>query len=80
MTNSINSKYNFYPLIVYYIVTEERASFADIMSHVEKTVGEKVDPNAVFSAVSKLVEYNILKLNEDTTGTFSLRDWKLQQE
>ena len=80
MANSINEKYNFNPLIVHYVVTEERASFVDIMRYAEKTVGEKVDPNAVFSAVSKLVEYNILKLNEDTTGTFSLRDWKLQQE
>jgi len=80
MTNSVEEKYNFYPLIIHCIVTEQQASLADIMRYVEKTVGEKVDPNAVFSAVSKLVEYNILKLNEDTTGTFSLRDWKLQQE
>ena len=77
MTNGPGEKYNFYPLVVHCIVTEERASFGEIVKYVENTIGEKVDPNAVFPIVSKLVEYNILKLNEDTTGTFSLRDWKM---
>ena len=72
-------EYNFYPLIVRFVVTEERGSFPDIIKYVEKAVGEKVDPNVVFLATSKLVEFNILKINEDTTGTFSLRDWKLYQ-
>jgi hypothetical protein len=72
------TKYNFYPLVVNCVVKEERVSFADIMKYVQKAVGEKVDPNAVFSVVSKLVENNILKINEDTTGTFSLRDWKVE--
>jgi hypothetical protein len=75
-----SEKLNFYPLIVHCIITEERPSFSDILKYVTKTVGTKVDPNEVFSALSKLVEYNILKLNEDTTGTFSLQDWKLSQE
>lgn len=79
MENSAEEKYNFYPLVVHFIVEEERASLADIMGYVEKTIGEKIDPNTVFAVVSKLVEYNILKLNEDTSGTFSLREWKLQR-
>jgi hypothetical protein len=71
-----NQKLNLYPLIVHCIVEEERSSFADVLKYVEKNVGKKVDPSAVFSTLSKLVEYNILKLNEDTTGTFSLQDWQ----
>lgn len=73
-------KLNFYPLIVHCIITEERASYADILKYVTKTIGTKPDPNEVFSVLSKLVEHNILKLNEDTTGTFSLQNWKLNQE
>ena len=80
MVNSDDSKFNLFPLIVHFIVTEERASFHDILMQVEKTTGRKFDPTTVFSVVSKLVEYKILKLNEDTTGTFSLQDWKLQEE
>jgi hypothetical protein len=72
-----DEKLNLYPLIVHCVISEERASFSDILKYVEKTVGNKVNPNAVFSALSKLVEYKILKLNEDTTGTFSLQDWNL---
>jgi len=75
-----NEKFNLYPLIVHYVVTEERPSLPDILKYVEKTVGKKVDPNELFSSLSKLVEYKILKLNQDTTGTFSLQDWKLAQE
>lgn len=70
--------YNFFPLIIRFIVTEDRGSFPEILRFAEETVGEKVDSNALFLAVSKLVEYNILKINNDTTGTFSLRDWKSQ--
>jgi len=70
-------EYNFYPLILRFVVTEERVSFPEILSFVEKEVGTKIDPNVLFLATSKLVEYNILKLNEDTTGTFSLQNWKL---
>jgi len=70
-------EYNFYPLILRFVVTEERVSFPEILSFVEKEVGTKIDPNVLFLATSKLVEYNILKLNEDTTGTFSLQKWKL---
>jgi hypothetical protein len=69
--------YNFYPLIVRFIVTEERASFPEITMFVEKEVGTKVDQNALFLAVSKLIEFKVLKINEDTTGTFSLQGWKL---
>jgi DNA-binding PadR family transcriptional regulator len=76
MTNS--TKYNFYPLLVHCVVEEEKASFADIMKYVQKAVGGRIDPNAVFSALSKLVEDNVLKINEDTTGTFSLGDWKTE--
>lgn len=80
MTNGNNEKLNFYPVIVHFIVEEEKASFSDILKHVEKTVGKKIDPNIIFSTLSKLVEYKILKLNEDTSGTFSLQDWKLEQD
>lgn len=75
-----NERLNFYPVIVHCVISEERASFADILKYVEKTVGSKVDPTEVFSSLSKLVEYKILKLNEDTTGTFSLQDWKPKEE
>ena len=78
--NNLEKKYNFYPLVIRCIVDEERASLADIMKYVEKAAGEKIDPNIIFSVVSKLAEYNILKLNEDTTGTFSFKEWKLGEE
>jgi hypothetical protein len=72
------TKYNLNPLVILCVVKEERVSFADIMRYVQKTVDDRVDPQAVFSVVSKLVDCNILKINEDTTGTFSLRDWKME--
>jgi hypothetical protein len=72
-----SESYNLFPLIVRFIVTEERASFPEITRYVEKELGTKVDQNALFLAISKLVELKILKLNEDTMGTFSLQDWKL---
>jgi DNA-binding PadR family transcriptional regulator len=75
-----NKEYNFYPLVVHCVVTEEKVSFADIQKFVENTIGKKVDPNSVFIALSKLVEYRILKMNLDTTGTFSLGDWKSPEE
>jgi hypothetical protein len=68
---------NFYPLIVSCIVSKERASFDDIRKYVETRVGRKVGPEELFEAVSKLQDYRVLKLNEDTTGTFSLQDWEL---
>jgi hypothetical protein len=79
MASDAEKKYNFYPLVIRCIVDEGRASFADVMKYVEKATGEKIDPNVVFSVISKLVEYNILKLNEDTTGTFSFKEWKLEE-
>ncbi|HYB04753.1 MAG TPA: hypothetical protein VED17_09840 [Nitrososphaerales archaeon] len=72
-----SESYNFFPLIVRFVVTEEKAALPEITKCVEKAVGTKVDQNALFLAISKLVELKILKLNEDTTGTFSLQDWKL---
>ncbi|MDG6995625.1 MAG: hypothetical protein JRN52_06865 [Nitrososphaerota archaeon] len=71
-----DKKYNLYPLVVNCVVSEEKASIGDIIKYVEKTVGERVDPNSVFSVISKLVESRVLKLNWDTTGTFSLDEWK----
>ena len=68
--------YNFSPLIIRFIVTEERASFPEIAKCVEKEVGSRIDQSSLFLAISKLIELKILKLNEDTMGTFSLEDWK----
>ncbi len=73
-------QYNFYPLIVEYIVGEGRASFSDVLKHIEGKVGKEVSGDQVFASLGKLQEYKILKLNEDTTGTFSLQDWKLESE
>jgi hypothetical protein len=67
---------NYLPLIVHFVVMEESASFEDILKFVKSKVGNRVSADAVFAAVSKLQEYNILKLNKDTTGTFSLQDWE----
>jgi hypothetical protein len=68
--------FNFYSLIVRLIVTEEKASFPEIVSYIEREIGAKVDQNALFIATSKLVKMKVLKLNEDITGTFSLQNWK----
>jgi DNA-binding PadR family transcriptional regulator len=70
------NEFNFYPLMVECIVEEETVSFADIRKYVEKKIGEKVNPDELYAALSKLQEYGIVKLNEDTTGTFSLQNWK----
>jgi len=72
-----SESYNSFPLIIRFVVAEERASFPEITKYVEKELGTKVDQKALFLSISKLVELKILKLNEDTTGTFSLQDWKL---
>jgi len=48
MVNSDDSKFNLFPLIVHFIVTEDRASFHDILMQVEKTTGRKFDPTTVF--------------------------------
>lgn len=69
--------YNFFPLIVHFVVTEDKATFPEIAKYVEDKVGGKIDQNELFLATSKLIELKILKLNEDTTGSFSLQDWKL---
>ena len=70
-------KLNYYPLIVACVVNEERASFDDIRKYIEIKVGRKITPEALFEAISKLQEFKVLKLNGDTTGTFSLEDWEV---
>jgi hypothetical protein len=73
--NDDDDDLNLYPLIVRCVVEEDRVSFSEIAKFVVKTVGKEVDPNEVFVAISKLIELGIIKLNSDTTGTFSLQDW-----
>lgn len=73
--NNDDNGLNLFPLIVRCVVEEERVSFSEVAKFVVKTVGREVDPNEVFIAISKLIELGIVKLNSDTTGTFSLQDW-----
>lgn len=70
-------RYNLFPLIIRFIVSEDRASFQEITKYVETQLGGKIDQNELFVALSKLIELRIVRLNEDTTGTFSLDDWKM---